>query len=83
MANPISELIEYTVWWYDANGAGEQESGIQYRGCDRVAAIEAKKYAKNHCCDGGIDIRLLWNHESRIERILRLEKEAWEDDSLI
>lgn len=71
-----SDMFEYIVYWHDCDGAGYSESGIQYRGSDRMAAMKAKHYADEHCCGGSIDIRLLWKDESRGERICRLEEET-------
>lgn len=70
-----SSMFEYIVYWRDCDGAGYSESGIQYRGSDRMAAMKAKHYADEQCCGGSIDIRLLWKDESRRERINRLEEE--------
>ena len=71
-------MFEYIVWWFDANGAGEQESGIQYRGTDREEALKAKRTADEKSCGGWIDIRLLWKKESRGERFERLARDAEE-----
>lgn len=70
-----SDMFEYIVYWHDCDGAGYSESGIQYRGSDRMAAMKAKHYAEEYCCGGSIDIRLLWKAESREERISRVEEE--------
>ena len=75
-----SDLFEYIVYWYDANGAGEAETGVQYRGSDRMAAMKAKHYAEEHCCGGSVDVRPLWKNESRRDRICRLEEEEEEED---
>lgn len=71
-----SDLFEYIVYWYDRDGAGYPESGVQYRGSDRMTAMKAKHYADEHCCGGSIDIRLLWKNESRGDRICRRDEEA-------
>lgn len=70
-------MFEYTVWWHDCNGAGESESGVQYRGFDRHTALEEKRIADHESCSSSIDIRLLWKKESRAERINRVEEEAY------
>lgn len=70
-----SNMFEYIVYWHDCDGAGYSESGVQYRGSDRMAAMKAKHYADEYCCGGSIDIRLLWKAESRGERISQVEEE--------
>lgn len=70
-------MFEYIVWWHDCNGVGESESGVQYKGSDRVAALQAKRVADDESCRGSIDIRPLWRKETRNERLERIQEEKY------
>lgn len=47
-------MFKYRTKCYDCNGAGEEESWVEYEGFDRAKAIEAKHHGDEHHCGGSI-----------------------------
>ena len=55
----MESMFMYIVKWYDCDGAGYYETGIEYCGTDRKKALAAKRECDRHSFYGTIQVEVI------------------------